>query len=145
MNEKIKESIRFYIGANYLIVNNLLWRNKTNLEKGIEAVHWNNTGVIREAIEMTHEVRWGVSKEQGQKLLKAYKCRMPDKITEVTKTEIIETAINDIHNICNSMKPANNEIILYRNVVEEYAVKDITIGKIVELRGITSTTTTVRK
>lgn len=145
VDESMKESIRFYIGADFLIVNNLLWGNKVNLGRGIEAVHKNNTGVIREAMEMTPEVRWGVSKKEGQKLLESYKRRTPDKITEVTKAEIIYTAINDIYNICNSMQPADDEILLYRNVVEEYAIKDLTIGKEVDLKGITSTSTTGQK
>ena len=66
MKDSTQESIRFYIGADFLIVNNILWGNKVNLNRGIKAVFANNKGIIREAMEMTPEVRWGVSKEEGQ-------------------------------------------------------------------------------
>jgi hypothetical protein len=144
-SELMKESIRFYIGADYLIVNNLLWGNSINLEKGIEAVHRNNMGIIREATEMTPAVRWGVSAADGQKLLDAYKRRTPDEITDATKAEIIKTAITDIHNICGSMRPADDELLLYRNVAEAYAIKDPAVGGTVDIKGITSATTTGQK
>jgi len=141
----MKESIRFFTGADFLVINAFLWGNKIDLERGIEAVHGNNVGIIREAVEMTPEVRWGVSKEEGQKLLDSYRRRTPDEINELTKSAFIETAISDIYNICNAMQPAENEIILHRNVVEEYAIQNPTIGKEVDFKGITSTSTTGQK
>ncbi|MCL2557842.1 MAG: hypothetical protein FWE09_05130 [Treponema sp.] len=145
MNESTRESIRFFTGADYLVVNNLLWANKINLRRGIEAAHRNNAGVIREAMEMTPEVRWGVPKEEGEKLLEAYRRRTPDEITEASEAKIIETAINDIRTICDSMRPADSEMTLYRNVEEEHAIKELTVGKEVDLLGLTSTSSTGQK
>ena len=142
MNESLKHLLRFYTGADYLIINALLWGNKSDLEQGIKAVHWNNTGVISEAKEMTPEVRFGVSKEEGQRLLDAYICRTPDLLTKATMAEIINTAISDIYSICNHMQPATEEILLYRNVEEKYAIKNPVAGSLVDLKGITSTSTT---
>ena len=53
MDESTKESVIFYTGADFLIINALLWRNKEVLDKCIEIVHKNNHGVIQEALKMT--------------------------------------------------------------------------------------------
>jgi len=142
ISEAAQESVYFFTGADFLLVNALLWRNDANVGRGIEAVYRNNTGIIQEAMEMTPAVRWGVSKEEGQKRLEAYQRRTPDEINEAAKAEMIETAINDIHNICNAMQPADTEMLLYRNVVEDFAIQSPTIGSEVDLIGITSTSTT---
>ena len=141
----MNESVKFFTGTDFLIINALLWGNEMGVERGIEAVYRNNTGVIREAEEMTPEVRWGVSKEEGQKLFESYKRRTPNEINEATKLEFIKTAINDIRNICKAMQSATEEMVLYRNVAEEYAIKNLSIGEEIELKGITSTSTTGQK
>jgi len=149
MSEAMKESVGFYSAQDAFLINSILWGNKTNLDKAIESTHLNNTGMIREAMEQTPEVRFSwLSKEEAQRFLETYKRRTPDKITEAAKAEMIELAINDIQNICNAIKmhPADSDILLYRNIVaEDSAIKDIVTGKIVDFKGITSTSTTGQK
>lgn len=89
MGRSVKESIMFYIGADYLIVNSLLWGNKTNLDRAIEAVRRNNAGVGREAVETTPEVRWGVTEEEGEKLLEAVEPLDVDLIVENAKSKLL--------------------------------------------------------
>ena len=142
MNKALKEAIWFYTGADYLIVNSLLWCNKSGLERGIDAVYLNNIDMIKDAVEMTPEVRFGMSKEEGEWLLDAYKRRTPKEINDLTKVEMIETAVNDIHIICDSMYPADTEITLFRNVDVKNVIYQPTVGQTVTLRGVTSTNTT---
>ena len=84
-------------------------------------------------------MRFGVSAEEAHKIFEAYKRRTPETINEDTKKQIIATAIEDIHNICNSMQPANKDMLLFRNVNENFAIKNPKIGETVDLLGITST------
>ena len=142
MNEVLKETLWFYTGADYHIVNSILWGNKNDFDEGVKIVYDNNIDVIKDAEEMTPEVRFGMSKEAGQRLLDAYQSRTPQEINNVTKAEMAEVAVNDIHIICDAMRPAERELILFRNVDVKYTIENPTVGETVILKGLTSTSTT---
>ena len=140
--DPIKEAVDFYTGADYLIVNSLLWLNEENIDRAIEAVWQNNTGVMREAISETPEKRFGLPKDEAQAKFDAYRRRTPEVLNEKTRIEMIKTAINDIRLICGAMRPSEGEMTLFRNVHKLFAEKEPIVGEILALQGLTSTSTT---
>ena len=142
MDDKITESIYFYTRADYLIVNALLWGNKEKIDNCIEKVYNNNKGMIKEAQDITPEKRFGMQKEDAQKVFESYLRRTPKNFDQEAKIKMIEIALNDIKNLKNAMKPAEKEMTLYRNVEKEDCIKKEMLYKNVDLLGLTSTSTT---
>lgn len=60
-NTPLSTALWFYSGADYLIVNALLWRNTKALEACLKIVWDNNRAVIREARQSTPEKRFSGS------------------------------------------------------------------------------------
>ena len=61
MDDRVKTVVWFYTGADYLIVNAFLWRDKQALVECLEIVWSNNRAVIQEAEEQTPEKRFSSS------------------------------------------------------------------------------------
>lgn len=138
----LKESLFFYTGADYLIINAFLWRNQEALAPCIDIVQQNNRGMIQEAVAATPSKRFGVSEEEGERILAAYRRRAFELLTEDSRRQIIRIAIDDIQTICRAMQPADSDTLLYRNVDEHFFLTDPQIGQLVDLHGLTSTSTT---
>lgn len=138
----LEEALFFYTGADYLVINAFLWQNRSALDPCIDIVQQNNRGMIQEAVAATPSKRFGVSEEDGEKILAAYRRRTFDPLNEQARRQIVRIAIDDIQTICRAMQPAAPETILYRNVDEHFFLKTPQIGQLVTLHGLTSTSTT---
>lgn len=142
MHDQLKESVWFYTGADYLIVNAFLWKNKEALDPCIGIVWQNNLGVIHEAEEEGPEKRFSSSGLDGTSLLESYRRRTPDELTDAAKTDILNQAISDIRLICGSMQPTKEPVQLFRNMESAFCLKNVREGGQIDLLGLTSTSTT---
>ena len=139
---ELKECIWFYTGADYLIINAFLWRNREALEPCIDIVWENNKGVIREAEQEGAEKYFASSGLDGAALLLSYRRRTPDVLTDDAKKSILEQAVSDIRLLVGSMRPTKEPVRLFRNEEKRFCLKNVNVGNNVELLGITSTSTT---
>ncbi|MGM9662245.1 MAG: hypothetical protein ACI3WR_04030 [Oscillospiraceae bacterium] len=142
MSNALKTSLWFYTGADYLIINAFLWKNKSALHECLEIVWNNNRGILREAEEQTPERRFRSAGIDAMELYESYRRRTPELLSDATKNAMLGQAVEDIHRICRAMRPAPSEMLLIRNVGKRFAVKDFQIGGTVDLLGLTSTSTT---
>jgi len=132
----LEESIFFYSRNDYLIINNLLAGNMTELWRVAELANGDSKGMLSEH-------------ENGVRTLDAatierYKRRVYDVLDDAAKAKILQTARTDIHNIIAAMTPANRELLLYRTVWQvRQEIGDrpsrYSIGEIIEFSTISST------
>ena len=138
MNKEQKETIMFYVGNDYLLINNIMWGNWDKVDASIKAIVDDAHGVMREAIEMGVDKRWGTTLEEGQKIFNIYKKRIPEVINEVTKQQMIKQAYKDIENIFSAMKNSKEDFVVYRNVsLNHYA--DCKVGDVLSFKSFSST------
>ena len=142
MDDALKTALWFSTGADYLIINSFLWRDKQALEECLEIVWNNNCAVIREAEEQTPEKRFSSSGLDVIQLYESYRVRTSEVFSDAEKKRMIGQVIQDIRCLCSGMKPAHKEMQLTRNLNERCAIKSFNIGDTVELLGLTSTSTT---
>ena len=141
-NASLSTALWFYSGADYLIVNALLWRNLQALEACLQIVWDNNRAVIREARESTPEKRFSRCGLDAAALYESYLSRTTEVLTEEAKHRMLDQAILDIRCICSAMQSAGEDLQLIRNVDARFAIGRAAIGETVELLGLTSTSTT---
>lgn len=141
-NTPLSTALWFYSGADYLIVNALLWRNLQALEACLKIVWDNNRAVIREVRESTPEKRFSGCDLDAAALYESYLARTPEAFTEEAKQHMIDQAILDIRCICSAMRAAREDLRLIRNVDARFAIDCAAVGETVELLGLTSTSTT---
>ena len=141
-NTPLSTALWFYSGADYLIVNALLWRNTQALEACLKIVWDNNRAVIREARQSTPEKRFSGCGLDAAALYESYLSRTPEAFTEEAKHRMIDQAILDIRCICSAMQSAEEDLQLIRNVDARFAIGRAAVGETVELLGLTSTSTT---
>lgn len=138
MTESQKETIKFYTTNDYLLINGLLWKESSEtIDAFIKLINDDGRGVIQEALELTPEIRWNCSKEEGEVLLKMYQRRFPLIENEYIKKEIIERAKQDIKNMMDILQPLNKDMVLYRNINKKYSIK-MEEGKIINYLGFSS-------
>lgn len=142
MTDPLKEALWFYTAADYLVVNSFLWRNAEALEPCLEIVYNNNAGVINEAREQTAEKRFAFSGLDCAELYSAYLRRTPKELSFEGKRGMLGQAIADVRLICAAARPVGEDMLLYRNLGKGTALRGVTPGGRVDLRGITSTSTT---
>ena len=142
MTDRLKECVWFYTGADYLLINAFLWRNKEALEPCLGIVWQNNLDVIREAEAEGSEQRFASSGLDGASLLESYRRRTPDALTDNAKRSMLEQAISDIRLLYTSMQPTKEPIHVIRNVGRMFAIKNVHDGDQIDLLGLTSTSTT---
>ncbi|MBO4384804.1 MAG: hypothetical protein J5854_05235 [Clostridia bacterium] len=144
MTETLKECVWFYTGADYLVINAFLWKNRDALDPCIEIVWQNNTGMIREAKKDPGEF-FSSSGLDGAALYRSYIKRTPPELNADSKKAMLDQAISDLRLICRSMRPADGPERLIRNMERAFVLKDVRVGEEVELCGLTSTSTTGQK
>ena len=142
MCDRLKMALWFYTGADYLIINSFLWQNRYALDECIQIVWNNNRNVIREAEEQTPKSRFGFSGIDEMRLYESYRARTPETLSDKAKGQMLDQAMDDIRCICHAMHLAHQEMKLIRNVDRRYAIKDFDVGGKIELKGLTSTSTT---
>ena len=139
MQDRLEECVWFYTGADYLLINAFLWKNKEALEPCLGIVWQNNRDVIREAEEEGPETRFASSGLNGGALLESYRRRTPDALTDDAKTSMLEQAISDIRLLCRSMQPTKGPVRVYRNMERAFVLQNIRKGEQIDLLGLTST------
>ena len=142
MTDRLKECEWFYTGADYLVINAFLWKNREALEPCIDIVWQNNLAVIREAEEEGPEKRFASSGVEGGALLQSYRRRTPNALTDEGKKGMLEQAISDIRLLCGSMQPTTEPVRLFRNMEQAFVLQNTREGEQIELLGLTSTSTT---
>lgn len=142
MDAKLKQTIWFYTGADYLVINAFLWKNTAALNDVIQIVWNNNRAVIGEAQEQTPQKRFESSGLDGVQLYESYLARTPEALTPETQKQILEQAARDARCICRGMKPAPKEILLIRNIGKRCVLQNTEAGQTIRLLGLTSTSTT---
>lgn len=142
MSNLLNTTLWFYTGADYLIINSFLWRDKCALDECLEIVWNNNRAVIQEADELTPEIRFNSLGIDANQLYESYRCRTPQVLDDVSKKQMVNQLIEDICCICNAMEYSHKAMELYRNVDKRYVLRNINIGDKIELLGLTSTSTT---
>ena len=139
MNKKQEESLFFYARNDYLIINNLLVDNVEKAIGGYKLAYQDGHAMMKEALDVGFDKRWGVSKEQGQEIFDWYKKRYPAILDEQTIQTAIERAFDDFKNIVDCMSLSTDNMVLYRNINTEHALKDYIIGQKIELKTLLST------
>ncbi len=104
----IEETIFFYTRNDYLIINNLLCDNISRVWEVAEIVNNDSKWILK-----AHEDGVNILDEES---IKKYQNRVYEELDDKTKAKILNTDRNDISNILSAMKPAENEIMLYRTV-----------------------------
>ena len=138
MTEAQKETLRFYTTNDYLLINGLLWgENEKTIDTYINIINQDGLAVMKEAAEMGYNVRWGCSKEDGEKLYKIYKKRFPIIDGEEIRLQIIEQAKADIANMLSCSEPLTSELVLYRNIKTNF-VSNLEEGSIIKYLGFSS-------
>ena len=140
MTEAQQESIKFYVGNDYLLINNIMWGNWDKIDSSIKSIVNDAHGVMREALEMGFDKRWGTTLEEGQKIFDVYKKRIPEVINETTKQQMIKQAYNDIENIFSAMKRTKEEFVVYRNASLDYFI-NCKVGDVMSFKSFSSTST----
>lgn len=138
MTEKQKETIRFYVTNDFLLINGLLWgEDEKYIDEVINAINQDGRAVMKEALEQGPDKRWGCSKEEGERLLKIYEKRFPIIGSKKIKKEIIKRAKDDISNMMSAMKPLKSDMVLYRNIKNRF-VSNLKEGQIINYLGFSS-------
>ena len=142
MTDRLKECVWFYTGADYLVINAFLWRNREALDPCIGIVWQNNLDVIREAEAEGPENRFASSGLDGAALLQSYRRRTPDALTDEAKAQILDQTISDIRLLCASMQPTKEPVRLFRNMEQAFVLQNARKGEQIDFWGLTSTSTT---
>lgn len=143
MNKKQKESLFFYARNDYLIINNLLVDNVEKATEGYKLAYQDGRGMIQEALDVGVGKRWGVSGELGQEIFDWYQKRYPDALNEQMIQAALERAASDFQNIMSCMSPSNENMVLYRNISTEHALKNYVLGQKVKFQTLLSTSVNV--
>lgn len=142
MTDRLKECVWFYTGADYLVINAFLWRNREALDPCIGIVWQNNLDVIREAEAEGTENRFASSGLDGAALLQSYRRRTPDALTDEANAQILEQMISDIRLLCASMQPTKEPVRLFRNMEQAFVLQNTRKGEQIDFWGLTSTSKT---
>lgn len=134
LTDEQEESIDFYCGNNYLLINNLMWGKFDKIDWAIDAIDTDATAVMKEADTMGVEKRWGVSKEEGEQIYDRYKRRIAG-----SRIEKLERAYRDIKNINEAMSPLSKPTKVYRNVPIKYLSQNCKEGQEMENLAFSST------
>ena len=138
MTEAQKETLNFYTTNDYLLINGLLWgESEKKINAYIDIINQDGQAVMKEATEMGYDVRWGCSKEEGEKRYQIYQKRFPIIDSEDIRAQIIERAKADIANMMSCLEPLTSELKLYRNIKTNF-VNDLDEGSIVKYLGFSS-------
>lgn len=138
MTEAQKETLNFYTTNDYLLINGLLWgESEEKINAYIDIINQDGQAVMKEATEMGYDVRWGCSKEEGEKLYQIYQKRFPVIDSEDIRLQIIERAKDDIANMMSCLEPLTSELTLYRNIKTNF-VNALEEGSIVKYLGFSS-------
>lgn len=138
MTESQKETLRFYTTNDYLLINGLLWGESKNIINAyIDIINQDGLAVMKEATEIGYDVRWGCSKEDGEKLYQIYQQRFPIINSENIRLQIIERAKDDITNMMSCLEPLATELMLYRNIKTKF-VSELKEGTIIQYLGFSS-------
>ena len=92
---------------------------------------------MKEATEMGYDVRWGCSKEDGEKLYQTYQKRFPIIDSEDIRRQIIDRAKADIANMMSCLEPLTSELTLYRNIKTNF-VSNLEESSIIKYLGFSS-------
>ncbi len=104
----LEESIFFYTRNDYLLINNLLCNNISELRRFADIVNTDSKGMLKE-----HSDGINVLSDQ---MIRYYQSRIYEEWNEATESEIIERAKNDVSNILGAMGPTEKDTLLYRTV-----------------------------
>lgn len=138
MTEAQKETLRFYTTNDFLLINGLLWgESEKKINAYIDIINQDGLGVMKEAAEMGYDVRWGCSKEEGEKLYRIYQKRFPVIDSEEIRRRIVERAKADIQNMMACLEPLTSEFVLYRNIKTNF-VSGLEEGSTVKYLGFSS-------
>ena len=138
MTVEQKETIKFYTTNDYLLINGILWgEGDETIDTLIHIINEDGLGVIKEALKMGFDVRWGCTKAEGEQIYKLYQKRFPVINCESVKKQIIERAYADISNMMACMEPLSTELVLYRNIKTKFLV-NIAEGELLHYLGFSS-------
>ena len=138
MTEAQKETLNFYTTNDYLLINGLLWgESEKKINAYIDIINQDGLAVMKEAAEMGYDVRWGCSKEEGERRYKIYQKRFPIIDSENIRHQIIERAKADIANMMSCSEPLISELVLYRNIKTNF-VSNLEEGSIIKYLGFSS-------
>lgn len=143
MNKDTKESIYFYLGNYYLLVNSVMWGNFINIDKKMGIIISDGIGVMEEAKAMGLEKRWGLPTKEAKERFEAYKKRCPSNLTQEAKEQMLKIAQKDIVNILSAMKPLDEDLVLFRNVEKKFAKSES--AKEIDLLGLNSCSLNLHK
>lgn len=129
---KEQESLFFYTGNDYLIVNNLLLNNKEYLKKIIPIVKNEYTRKLNE-LETDPSELSNLEPQEKQRIINMYR----ERAKTPSETAFIERARKDIVNLQKLAKPAEKDYILYRNIKSSHKTDFET--KIYSFKGFSST------
>ena len=138
MTDGQKETIKFYTTNDYLLINGLLWgEDEQTIDALIHIINEDGLGVMKEARELGYDVRWGCTKEEGERIYQVYQKRFPVISSETVKKQIIERARNDISNMMACMERLTTDLCLYRNIKSKF-IADLAEGQTVDYLGFSS-------
>ena len=138
MTDGQKETIKFYTTNDYLLINGLLWgEDAQTIDALIHIINEDGLGVMKEARELGYDVRWGCTKEEGERIYQVYQKRFPVIDSEAVKKQIIDRAYNDISNMMACLEPLTAELVLYRNIKTKF-LDNIAEGKSLRYLGFSS-------
>ena len=133
----LDETIYFYLRSDYLIYNNLLSGKMNNLWRSAEMVNSESKGMLKEFEEGIRTL--------DEKQIARYHNRIYENLDDEAKANVIKIAKTDIANILTAMKPAKQEILLYRKIfcvaAESYGLPRYDVDDIVEFKTISSCAT----
>jgi len=138
MKKEQKESILFYSLNDYLIINNLMWGNKKEAIDGYKIAYNDAQGIMKEALQMGLDKRWGVSLKKGKELFNAYKRRFPEILNEMVLEKVLKRAYKDINNITNCMTPSEKDFVVIRNVRISNSCQSYNIDDTILLQSLSS-------
>lgn len=136
---KQKEAISFYVKSHYLIINNLMYDKKEDVEKWLSIVNEDDIAVMHEAEEQGYSKRWETNEKWGKKIYKAYQKRTAQILTHKEKQRLLEIAREDIIQLNKAMSKSLNDIILYRNVKPCNVFSEMFVGKTIKVPSFFST------
>lgn len=138
LTEEQKESLKFYVTNDYLLVNALLWNEDIKvINELIDLINMDGRGVMKEALEMGFDIRWNCSKEEGERKFKVFEKRFPLIDSEEVRNKIISRAKQDIDNMMSSFSLLKEDIVVYRNIKTKY-ISDIKENSVLEYKGFSS-------
>ena len=92
LTKEQNESIYFYVRSDFLLINNILWDDKDNLDRSIVTLFNEHKGMISEAKEQGPAKRFGVSEDQAHEIMQAYERRTPEEFNQKTRELMIQIA-----------------------------------------------------